>query len=266
MGQQKVENDSEVTVVSQRRRHTIPFICAVVVFILGMAGSLAAQPTTSGRVTAVIFFGLLIGVCTGLWLLLNGRRDRIEVTTDAISRRRVGAGGGGQTDLTLSRRQGDSLRLIPRLADHGFTVADRLTIVGSGTAMNLFGFSSHAVVRACTARGWRFDDGTVEQAARDLRQLFEAGMLAEAAQLVDLFGPYDVDAGPAATVSLGAEVLGAYADQLAGMDRNAARAAYQRAANAQRSYAAFATSGGEGKARMSEAERLAEKATSTGAS
>jgi hypothetical protein len=256
MEQQKVRSDSEVTVVSQRRRYTIPFIVAVAVFILAMAGSLAAQPTTSGKVTAVIFFGIFIGLCTWLWLVLNGRRDRIEVTRDAISRRR----GNGHTELTLSRRQGDSLRLIPRLSDHGFTVADRLTIVGSGEAMNLFGFSPHTVARACEAREWRFDNGTGEQSARDLRQLFESCMLAEAAQLVDLFGPYDVNAGPDATASLGAMVLEAYADQLAGIDRNAARAAYQRAANAQRSYAAFATSGGEGTARMTEAERLTAKA------
>jgi hypothetical protein len=68
------------------------------------------------------------------------------VTRDAISRRR--GGGAGQAELTLSRQQGDSLRLIPRLAHHRFTVADRLTIVGSGTAMNLFGFSPHTVARA----------------------------------------------------------------------------------------------------------------------
>jgi len=258
MRQQKVSSDSEVTVVSQRRRHTVSFIAAVAVFVLGMAGSLAAQPSTSGRVTAVIFFGIFIVLCTWLWLLLNRRRDRIVLTTDAISR--VRGGGGGQAELTLSRRQGDSLRLIPRLSDHGFTVADRLTIVGSGEAMNLFGFPPHTVARACEARGWRFGDGTREQAARDLRQLYEAGMLAEAAQLVDLFGPYDVDVGPDATVSLGAMVLAAYADQLAGIDADAAGAAYRRAANAQRSYAAFATSGGEGTARMAEAERLAAKA------
>jgi hypothetical protein len=254
MEQQQNTHDSGVTVVSQRRRQrTIQFIIAVAVFILGMAGGLAAQPTVSGRVTAVIFFGLLIGLVTLLWLLLNRRRDRVEVTRDAISRRRW----GGAVDVTLSRKQGDDLRLIPRLRDHGFTATDRLTIVGSGDAISLFGFAPHAVTRACRARGWRFGDGTSEQGARDLRRLLEAGMLAEAAQLVDLFGPYDVNVDPDSTVSLGAAVLEAYADELASTDRNAARAAYQRAANAQRSYAAFTTtSGGDGTARMTEAQRL----------
>src|SRR6266700_8154492 len=99
MRQQKVSSDSEVTVVSQRRRHTVSFIAVVAVFVLGMAGSLAAQPSTSGRVTAVIFFGIFIVLCTWLWLLLNRRRDRIEVTTDAISHRR--GGGGGHAELTF---------------------------------------------------------------------------------------------------------------------------------------------------------------------
>jgi hypothetical protein len=103
--------------------------------------------------------------------------------------------------------------------------------------------------------------GTQEQAARDLSRLVEAGMVAEAAQLVDLFGPYDMSAGPDATVSLGAAVLEAYADELASTDRTAARAAYQRAANAQRAYAAVAaTSGGQENAHMTEARRLDAKA------
>lgn len=230
----------------------------VAVLILGMVTSLAAQPTVSGRVTAVIFFGVFIALCAGWWMLMNRRRNRIEVTPDAISYRHW----SGRADFTLSRRQGDDLRFIPRLSDHGFVVAARLTIVGSGDIMNLFGFSAPAVRRACEAGGWRFGNGTSEKAARDLRRWHEAGRVVEAAQLVDLFGPYDVDAGPDGTVSLGAAVLEAYADQLASIDPGAARDAYRRAAQAQRSYAAFATSGGEGIARTTEADRLATKARS----
>ena len=250
--EQQVRRDPEVTVVFRRRQHTVPLAVTVAVFLIAMAGSLAAQPTVSGKVTAAIFFGLFIVLGIGLWLLLNRRRDRIDVTGDAITRRR----GGGAVELTLSRRQGDCLRLVPRLRDHGFSATDRLTIVGSGETMSLFGFSPHAVTHACEARGWRFGDGTREQAALDLSRLLEAGLLAEAAQLVDLFGPYDADAGPDATTSLGAAALEAYADELARTDRTAARTAYRRAASAQRSYAAFATSGGEGAARMAEADRL----------
>ncbi len=227
----------------------------IAVLILGMAVSLTAQPTVSGKVTAVIFFGAFIALCAGLWLLQNRRRNRIEVTRDAISYQNW----NGQAEFTLSRRQGDDLRIIPRLRDHGFAANDRLTIVGSGSVMNLFGFSPRAVRRACEAGGWQFGNGTAEQAARDLRNWHESGRVVEAAQLVDLFGPYDVGAGPDATVSLGAAVLEAYADELSGLDYKGARAAYQRAAGAQLSYAAFATSGGEGVARMAEADRLAAK-------
>ena len=51
-------------------------------------------------------------------------------------------------------------------------------------------------------------------------------------------------------------MLEAYGDQLAATDRAAADAAYRNAAAGQRSFAAAATSGGEGLARMAEADRM----------
>ena len=63
-------------------------------------------------------------------------------------------------------------------------------------------------------------------------------------------GTYGVADGPDLTTSLGAAVLEAYGDQLAATDREAADAAYRNAAGEQRSFAAAATSGGEGLARM----------------
>jgi hypothetical protein len=92
-----------------------------------------------------------------------------------------------------------------------------------------------------------------ERAVRDLRA---AGQLAEAVRLVGQLGPYGVADGPDATTSLGAAVLEAYGDQLAATDRAAADAAYRDAAAEQRSFAAAATSGGEGVARMAEADRI----------
>ena len=92
-----------------------------------------------------------------------------------------------------------------------------------------------------------------ERAVRDLRA---AGQLAQAVRLVGRLGPYGVADGPDATTSLGAAVLEAYGDQLAAADRAAADAAYQNAAAEQRSFAAAATSGGEGLARMAEAGRI----------
>jgi hypothetical protein len=96
----------------------------------------------------------------------------------------------------------------------------------------------------------------VEQAERVVRGLRAAGRLAEAARLIGDLGPYGVAEDGAATVSLGAAVLEAYGDQLGATDREAADAAFRRAAEDQRSFAAAATSGGEGTARMMEAARI----------
>jgi hypothetical protein len=91
---------------------------------------------------------------------------------------------------------------------------------------------------------------------RSVRQLRAAGRLAEAAGLVGGLGPYGVADGLDGTTSLGAAVLEAYGDQLADLDPAAADAAYRDAADDQRSFAAAATSGGEGMARMEEAGRI----------
>jgi len=91
---------------------------------------------------------------------------------------------------------------------------------------------------------------------QQVRVLRAGGRLAEAAELVDQLGPYGVADCDDATASLGAAVLEAYGDQLAAADPGAADTAYRRAADEQRSFAAAATSGGEGSARMAEADRI----------
>jgi hypothetical protein len=90
-----------------------------------------------------------------------------------------------------------------------------------------------------------------------VRELREAGRLADAAAMIANLGPYGVGDGPDGTTSLGAAVLEAYGDQLAAAgDRAAADTAWRDAAADQRSFAAAATSGGEGIARMAEADRI----------
>ena len=103
------------------------------------------------------------------------------------------------------------------------------------------------------ARAALSDPGLAEQAVRALRA---EGRLAEAAELVDRLGPYGVADGDDATLSLGAAILEAYADQFAQADPGVADALYRRAAGEQRSFAAAATSGGEGIARMADAARI----------
>lgn|SRR5512146_993770 len=97
------------------------------------------------------------------------------------------------------------------------------------------------------------------EAERTIRELRAAGRLAEAARLVGRLGPYGVADGPDATTSLGAAVLEEYGDQLAATDPAAADAAYRDAAADQGSFAGGATSGGEGLARIAEADRIEAK-------
>jgi hypothetical protein len=97
------------------------------------------------------------------------------------------------------------------------------------------------------------------EAERTIRELRAAGWLAEAVRLVGRLGPYGVADGPDATTSLGAAVLEEYGDQLATTDPAAADAAYRDGAADQRSFAGGATSGGEGLARIAEADRIEAK-------
>ena len=92
--------------------------------------------------------------------------------------------------------------------------------------------------------------------AAAIRRLRAAGQLVQAAALVSELGPYGVSDGPDGTTALGAAVLEAYGDELAATDPAAAMAAYCAAAAEQRSFASGATAGGEGLARMAEADRL----------
>ena len=131
-----------------------------------------------------------------------------------------------------------------------------------------FGFSHNRIMAVGTdilgrAGGWGYRaevaegvPDSPEQAERTVRELRAAGRLTEAARLTEYLGPYGVAEDLTATASLGAAVLEAYGDQLATADPEAADAAYRRAAQDQRSFAGGATSGGEGMARMMEADRI----------
>lgn len=90
--------------------------------------------------------------------------------------------------------------------------------------------------------------------------MWHAGRLAEAAQLVDECGPFNVGVDGDPDFSLEAAILEARGDQLMASDPVAARAVYLRAAGAQYAHAAGATAGGEGLARIAEAERIKAKA------
>jgi hypothetical protein len=94
----------------------------------------------------------------------------------------------------------------------------------------------------------------------DALGLWRAGRLAEAVRVIEESGPVSaaVDGDP--DLSLEAAILEAWGDQLMASDPARARAAYLRAAGAQQGHAAGATAGGEGLARIAEAERIKAKA------
>jgi hypothetical protein len=94
----------------------------------------------------------------------------------------------------------------------------------------------------------------------DALRMWRAGRLAEAVQLVDKLGPFSVGVDGDPDLSLEAAILEAWGDQLMASNPAKARAAYLRAAGAQHAHAAGATAGGEGLARIAEAERIKAKA------
>jgi hypothetical protein len=241
-------------VITAQRRLTLFWGACAVILVLGLVAAWDAQPATAGKAEAAVFFAIFIALCGVTWWYQNRRRPRIQVTPDEI---RYWSQGGHLT-FTL-RRAPAGLCLVPALHCHEVARSARLTVPGSGAYMSLRYFQAPLVRRACESAGWRLD-GDQGLLASDARAMWHDGRLAEAAHLVDTFGPFDVDGDGLATASQGAAILEAWADHLASRDREAASAAYRRAAGAQRSYAAFATSGAEGSARMAEADRLDAKA------
>ena len=230
-------------------------------FILALAASEADNATLSGRVTAGVFFGLLLLATVGGWYLAYRSRRLLEVGRDAIVSRRRSAqpprpGRGDPQPVTFTRAEGDTLRILPQFRLYGTTRQPRLVFLGRGGFIPLGAFSASAVSRACQAQGWRFD-GDPGLAVRDVQDWLNHGYSIEAVQLLQLFGPFP--AAPAAgqpSTGLDAAVYEDVGDKLARSNRARARDAYGRAAAAQRAFAACAASPDEAQARLAEAARI----------
>jgi len=138
------------------------------------------------RVAAGIVFGILTALSVGGWFGVNRGRRRLEVRSDAIVGRRLGVKG---KPFTLTRAEGDTLRILPRFKMLGAVTAPRLMFLGRGGFIELPGFSLDAVRGACEAQGWRFD-GDPSLAVRDVQDWLHWGRSVEAAQLIELFGPF----------------------------------------------------------------------------
>jgi hypothetical protein len=240
---------------------------AVAVWVLALAASLAAQPTAGGKIAAGVIFGVLILLTVGLWHAVNTMTwAEVQVGRDAIVYRRWVAKRAAQRaapSLTLWRANGEWLRILPSLSDHGFHRPVRLFHFGVGGAVPLDRFRVEQVKQACEAAGWRFD-GDPARAVTDVQRWLHAGQTAEAAQLIELFGPFtevavDDDAG----TSLVAAVLEDRGDRLVRRNRPAAGDLYQRAAQAQRAFAGRTPAQGQAAARLAEADRIDAKAEDT---
>jgi hypothetical protein len=234
------------------------------VFIAALAASESDNATTSGRVTAGVFFGLLLLATLFGWYAAYRNRRLIEVGRDAIvSRRRTarkprrGYGSRPSTQpATFTRHEGDTLRILPQFRLYGTTRQSRLVFLGHGGFIPLGSFSANAVSRACQAQGWRFD-GDMSLAVRDVQDWLHHGYSIEAVQLLQLFGPFP--AAPAdgqPSTGLDAAVYEDVGDKLARGSRSRARDAYGQAAAAQRAFAAYAAAPADVRARMAEAARI----------
>ena len=230
----------------------------IVLWVLALVVSEGAQASTSGRVTAAAFFAIFIAGTIAGWVYYDRGRRQLEVGRDAIATR---PGRAGQP-FTLTRDAGDTLRILPKFALYGSVRPPRLLFLGTGGFIALGGFSLDRVRGACEAQGWRFD-GDTALAARDVRGWLHQGRSVEAAQLVEEFGPFPgAAAGDEPHIGLDAAVFEAFGDRTArsASARANARAAYRRAADAQRAFAAQAASPDEAAARLAEAGRLDGKA------
>jgi hypothetical protein len=221
-------------------------------WVICLIASEGAQPSVSGRIAAGVVFGVFIAVTIGGWFAASRRRRQLEVGRDAI----VDRPGGKGKPFALTRDEGDTLRILPQFKLYGKVRQPRLIFLGRGGFVSLHGFRLEEVQRACEAQGWRFD-GDPSLAVRDAQSWLNRGQSVEAAQLLELFGPFpDAATDGEPDTALATAVFEDIGDKLLRSARSHARDAYQRAAGAQRAFAGYAQSAGDNAARMAEASRI----------
>jgi hypothetical protein len=239
-------------IIRARHRGTVIFGCLTALWLLALAAAENAQPTASGRIEAGVIFGLLAALSLGGWFAVNASRRRLEVSRDMIV---IRPGTRGKP-FTLTRVEGDTLRILPRFKMLGAVRPPRLMFLGRGAFIGLGGFPLDQVRRACEAQGWRFD-GDPSLAVTDVQSWLHQGRSVEAAQLIELFGPFQAAVADGEEhTSLVAAVFEDFGDKIFRTARANAREAYRRAASAQRAFAGHAPSPPESTARLAEANRI----------
>lgn len=243
-------------IVRARHTGTVVFGFLTALWLAALAAAESAQPTTSGRIEAGVIFGIFLVLSVGGWFGVNSSRRQLEVGGDAIVLRR----GARGKPFTLTRHEGDTLRILPQFRMLKTVSAPQLIFLGTGGFIALGGFSLDQVRRACEAQGWRFD-GDPSLAVADAQRWLHQGRSVQAAQLIELFGPFpDAAADGEPHTALEAAVFEDIADKIMRTARSSARDAYRHAADAQRAFAARAPSPGEAAARMAGADRIDGKA------
>jgi hypothetical protein len=153
---------SGTVIVRQRPRGLIWGVPSILVFALAIGASVAAQPNTSGKITAGVFFGIFLLGLIWAWLSANRRRARLEIDPGSIC---YWVSKHSRPSYTLLREPDSELRLIPAQRGRGVKADARLALAGAGAdgtyadgagEIILFGFSVPAVKRGCEAAGWRF--------------------------------------------------------------------------------------------------------------
>jgi hypothetical protein len=223
-------------------------------------------PTVGDRIAAAVIFGFLLLLSVGGWMLNRRHRGHLEIRhIDIVSRPLVRDRSRRLRPQRVDRADGDSLRILPRYKLYGRVRPPRLVFLGRGEFIVLQqplegAFSLEEVQRACEAHGWPFD-GDSSRAVRDVQAWLHHGQTVEAAQLLELFGPFPATATEGEPhIALTAAVFEDVGDKLMHRNRGNARDAYRRAAIAQRAFAGYARSPDQAAARLAEASRIEGKA------
>ena len=138
-----------VIVQESRLSFSVLFGGLLAVFVLALVRGLAGAQTAGGRVGVAVICGVGAVLAAWAWAVVIRRRGHLEITGQAITY----AGGKGRP-VTLSREQGDVLRVVARGAPR--YPARCLTIQGTSTVIPLGFFRLSEVRQACAARGWQF--------------------------------------------------------------------------------------------------------------
>jgi hypothetical protein len=135
----------------------------IVILVLGAVVADQAQPTTSGKIEAVVFFAVFVAaIVFGITRVLRSR-SRLEISTERI--RYVSS---RDNTLDLDRSEGTNLRLVN--VGKSSEPSYRLTNGIEQVRLPVDGYSRMRLRQACAARGWELPETGAQAAARLERQ------------------------------------------------------------------------------------------------